>query len=93
MKFRVRFHHYADVRKTPIFSNYHPGWIAPNKPDQNSAALFFDDVKMLMPGETHNCILEPLCPELWTQVENNDILKCMESSRQIGEALVLEIIK
>ncbi len=93
MKFKVRFTHHANVRVSPIFSEYRPCWTAYLKPEQNCARLLFDDIQMIKPGETHDCILEPMVAGFWLAVGQDDVLKCMEGSREVGEAIVLEVIR
>lgn len=92
MKYRVLFTAYR-VRKTPIFTHYRPDWTSDTKPDYNCAQLLFDDRPTIEPGETHECLLQPLNASLWGSVIVGDVLQCMEGSRAVGEASVLEIIE
>lgn len=91
MKLKIKFTALAGVRKTPIFSNYRPDWKSDRKPEYNCAVLTFTEVQMIQPGETAECSLQPMRPDLWT-VEVNDVIDCMEGSRKVGEAVVLEIL-
>lgn len=91
MNLKVKFTALAGVRKTPIFTNYRPDWKSVRKPEYNCAVLTFTEVKMIQPGETAECNLQPMRPDLWT-VEVDDVIDCMEGSRKVGEAIVLEIL-
>lgn len=90
-QYKIRFT--STGRATPIFTKYRPDWTTENKPDYNCAVIIFDDKDSIRPGESHICHLEPMRPDLWPEVKVSDVLKCMEGSREVGEALVLEIIK
>jgi len=74
-------------------TDYRPTWQSDSKPDHNSGVFAFTDLKIIDLGESHQGLLYPLAPELWTTVRINDVLRCMEGSRQVGEAVVLEIIE
>lgn len=89
-QYKIRFT--STGRTTPILSKYRPDWTTKNKPDYNCAVLIFDDKESINPGESHICYLEPIRPDLWATVKVNDVLKCMEGSREVGEAIVLEIL-
>ena len=80
-------------RTTPIRSHYRPDWCSDSKPEYNCAQLLFDDIQDINPGESHYCTLQPMRPDLWDKVMINDTLRCMEGSRQVGEALILKIIE
>jgi translation elongation factor EF-Tu-like GTPase len=90
MKLKVNFTALAGVRKTPIFTNYRPDWKSIRKPEYNCAVLTFTEMQKITPGDTAECMLTPMRPDLWT-VEIGDIIDCMEGSRKVGEAEVLEI--
>lgn len=89
MKFKILF---VSDKKVPIKSGYRPDWCSNNKPYYNCAQLIFNDKDSIMLGEKHECLLEPLCPVLWNNIMINDALKCMEGSKQVGKAIVLDII-
>ncbi len=89
-QYRVRFT--STGRPSRILTKYRPDWTADSKPEYNCAVLLFDDKESIGPGESHICYLEPMRPDLWEAVRLNDILKCMEGHREVGEALVLEIL-
>ena len=91
MKYKVLFT-LTHVKKLSIRSGYRPDWISSYKPQYNCAKLSFEGKESLAPGEQYQCVLEPLKPELWETVITNDVLLCMEGLRQIGEALVIEVI-
>ena len=91
MKYKVLFTAFL-VKKTPIRSSYRPDWTCDNKPDYNCAMLSFSDKEEIAPGESCECFLQPLVPSLWVNVAINDALRCMEGSRQVGEAVILEIM-
>ena len=91
MKYKVLFTAFL-VRTTPIASGYRPDWGCDKKPDYNCAMLTFTDKELIVPGEQHECFLQPMCPEFWGNVAINDTLRCMEGSRQVGEAVILEIM-
>jgi hypothetical protein len=74
-------------------TNYHPTWTSDSKPEHNSGIFVFIGLKIINLGESHEGTLYPLVPELWNAVRTNDVLKCMEGSKQVGEAVVLEIIE
>lgn len=90
MKLHVLFS-LNNARKTGVMSSYRPDWTSELKPEHNGGVLSFTDKQIIMPGESHECILEPLVPEFWSRIRLNDVLECMEGSRQVGQALVLEI--
>lgn len=79
-------------KKIGITSGYRPTWCCDSKPEHNSAQLNFTGIKLINPGETYQCLLQPLVSELWVNVSINNTLKCMEGSKQVGEAIILEII-
>ena len=87
---RVKFTALAGVRKTPIFTNYRPDWKSERKPEYNGAMLTFTEPQMVHPGDSCEGILHPIRPDLWT-VEVGDMLDCMEGSRKVGEAIVIEV--
>jgi hypothetical protein len=89
MKYKVIF---TANRQTPIRSHYRPNWISDSKPEQNCAQLLFTDKTMIVDGESHECILEPFAVNLWGSVTVGDVLKCMEGFREVGTAIVLEIL-
>lgn len=89
-QYKVRFT--STGRTTPIRSKYRPDWTTESKPEYNCAVLFFDDKECINLGETHICYLEPMRPDLWATVKISDVLKCMEGSKEVGEAIVLEIL-
>lgn len=91
MKYRVLFTAYHDMRKLPIWSSYRPDWTSNNKPEYNCGQLTFEGGP-IEPGFQRQCILTPLMPELWETVITNDTLRCMEGSKQVGDAVVIEII-
>jgi len=88
---KVKFTALAGVRKTPILTTYRPDWKSDRKPEYNGAMLTFTEVQKIEPGESAECTLTPIRPDLWI-VEVDDVLDCMEGSRKVGEAIVLEIL-
>lgn len=90
MKFKIRFT-LNHMRRNGILSGYRPTWCADSKTDHNSGMIHWSGEGIGL-GETREVILWPLAPDLWTKVAVNDILKCMEGSRVVGEATVLEIL-
>lgn len=91
MKYKVLFT-VTHIKKLAVRSGYRPDWISSYKPEYHCAQLIFEGKESLAPGEQYKCILEPLHPELWETVIINDTLLCMEGPRQVGEALVIEVI-
>jgi len=91
MILKVKFTALAGVRKTPILSNYRPDWKSTRKPEYNCAVLSFSEPQMVHPGDSCEGKLQPMRPDLWT-VEIGDVIDCMEGSRKVGEAIVLEIL-
>ncbi len=89
MMYKVLF---TSAKGNPVFSHYRPDWCSESKPEYNCAQLLFTDTSCIVPGETHECLLQPLRPELWNGVAINDTLKCMEGPKRVGIAIVLEII-
>ena len=89
MKFKVCFKLNGE-KKRPVLTNYRPTWTCESKPDHNSGALVFDDIDAINPGEGHICFLHPLAPEFWNDVKLYHSLDCMEGSRVVGTAFVLE---
>ena len=92
MKFKIRFilNH---TRRSGILSGYRPTWQTDSKPDHNSGIFYWSGGNRIELGETQEGLLWPLSSELWSKVAVNDTLKCMEGSRIVGEATVLEIIQ
>jgi len=92
MKLKVLFKAF-NVREA-FMSGYRPDWCSPRKLEYNCAQLIFTDKQHINPGEEHQCILQPFIPEFWAgKVAINDVLRCMEGPRQVGEAIVQEIIQ
>lgn len=91
MRFKVLFKLYDGVRHTGVKNIYRPDWCLDNKLDFNCGQIISSDLIEL--GKSYECELQPLCPEFWKNVRLNDILRCMEGSRQVGEATVLEILE
>jgi hypothetical protein len=92
MKLKVLFKAF-NVREA-FMSGYRPDWCSPSKLEYNCAQLIFTDKQHINPGEEHQCILQPFIPEFWAgKVAINDVLRCMEGPRQVGEAIVQEIIQ
>lgn len=91
MKFRIRLT-LNDIKKCPIYSGYRPTWMCDSKPDQNSGMVYWSGGNAVKPGETQEGFLQPLASEYWEKVGLNDTLKCMEGSRVVGTAVVLEIL-
>lgn len=91
MKFKLRFT-LNHTRRNGILSGYRPTWCSDSKPDHNSGIIHWPG-EGIDKGETREVFLWPLAPEFWEQVRVNDILKCMEGSRVVGEATVLEILE
>jgi len=93
MKLKVLFKAF-NVRTMPFMSGYRPDWVSPRKLEYNCALLLFTDKQHINPGEEHQCILQPFVYEFWAgKVAINDVLRCMEGPRQVGEAIVQEIIQ
>lgn len=92
MKFRIIFTG-SNVRKTPIYSGYRPDWCCiDKKPDYNCGMLHFNGDPIMPDGEKE-CILTPLQAGLWENISVNDVLNCMEGSRCVGKAIVLEVLE
>lgn len=91
MKYKVLFTAYK-VRNSPIYSAYRPNWICDHKSEQNCASLIFDEPEFIVPGENGECLLHPFAPDLWNNIQIGDVLQCMEGSRAVGEATILEIL-
>lgn len=91
MKFKVNFTLYPNVKTVPVFTGYRPTWCATSKPEHNSGMIQWSGDRINL-GETREVILSPFAPEFWNKVAVNDILKCMEGSREVGEATILEIL-
>jgi len=92
MKYKVSFTLGTDY-KFAVINGYRPNWIGKRKPDYNCAQLLFDDTNVIRPGETRECLLEPLAPVLWVNIGLNDTLKCMDGFKHIADAVVIEIIE
>lgn len=90
MKFKIRFT-LNNTRRNGILSGYRPTWCCDNKPDHNSGMIHWPGEGIGL-GETRDVFLWPLSSEMWNNVAVNDILRCMEGSRVVGEATVLEIL-
>lgn len=90
MRFKVRFT-LNRIRKNGILSGYRPTWTSDSKPEYNSSAVYWSGEGIGL-GETREAIIIPLVPHMWEKVMPNDILRCMEGNRQVGEAIVLEIL-
>lgn len=91
MKFKVLFI-LNDAKKCRVLSGYRPTWIGDNKPEHSSGMVYWSGGDAVSPGEAQEAVLWPLAPQLWEDIRINDTLKCMEGSREVGEAIVLEII-
>ncbi len=92
MKFKVCFK-LERVKTRPVLTGYRPTWANDSKPDQNSGALTFDDKDEIKPGEIHVCYLHPLASEYWNNVKPFQWMKCMEGSKVVGVAIILERIE
>lgn len=92
MKFKVLFI-LNSVRKNGIKNNYMPTWISNSKPNHNSGMIIFNDIEFLEKEISHICELSPLCSEFWEDIRLNEVLNCMEGTKQVGSAIVLDIIK
>lgn len=91
MKFKIRFT-LNHTRMRGILSGYRPTWTCNSKPDHNSGAMYWSGKEWIEKGETYNTLLWPLQSKYWEEVRVNDVLKCMEGSKIVGEAIVLEIL-
>lgn len=90
MKFRISFT-LNNARRSGILSGYRPTWQSDSKPEHNGAMIHWSGEGIGL-GETREVTLWPFAPQLWEKVAVNDILRCMEGSRVVGEATVLEIL-
>lgn len=90
MKFKIRFT-LNNSRRSGILSGYRPTWQSDSKPEHNGGMIHWPGDRIEL-GETREVFLWPLAPQMWESVAINDILKCMEGSRVVGEATVLEIL-
>ena len=91
MKYRVLFTLYHDIKKTPVRTGYRPDWTSNHKPEYNCGQLTFQGEE-IKPGYQRECILTPVMLQLWETVITKDTLRCMEGSRQVGDAVVIEVI-
>lgn len=92
MKFKIRFT-LNHTRRTGILSGYRPTWCCDSKPDHNSGAFYWSGGHWIELGATQEGLLWPLAPQFWEEVRVNDVLRCMEGSKVVGEAIVLEILE
>ena len=71
-------------------TGYRPTWISDSKPEQNCAAIIFDDGEMINPDEELICHLHPFAPELWNNIKVG--VDCWAYT-PISEVQVIDIIE
>jgi hypothetical protein len=83
-----------DVKGVPIKSGYRPDWIGDFKPEFNCARVILDtSVPEVAPGNWAKALLEPLKPELWSNLAFGDLLLCKEGLKTVGEAIVMKVFE
>ena len=80
LKFLIKF----KLLRDPIANGYSPTWTYTNKKEHNGARIV--NIK----GDI--ATLEPLFPNLWTEVDIGDNIYAYEGSRQTVHAIVVEVI-
>lgn len=81
-------------RSGPIYSGYRSCWGSPPDvhEDMHDGPLLIEGQDVLNPGEVATVRLHPLFPEYWPEVSEGLILGMFEGSRQVGEAVVVEVV-
>jgi hypothetical protein len=83
-----------DGRTSPIYSGYRSCWGFPPElhGDMHDGPLLIEDQEILEPGGVAVVRLHPLFPDYWPEVSAGLKLGMFEGSRQVGEAVVIEIV-
>ncbi|MFZ2502751.1 MAG: hypothetical protein WAW88_08795 [Nocardioides sp.] len=81
-------------RRTAILSGYRSCWGFPSEvhDEMHDGPLLIEGQSHIDPGDSAVVSLHPLMPELWPEVLPGMTLGMFEGSRQVGEAIVLELV-
>lgn len=81
-------------RQGPIYSGYRSCWGFPSElhADMHDGPLLLEGQDRLNPGETTIVRLHPLVPNYWPKVSDGLTLGMFEGSRQVGDAVVIEVV-
>ena len=81
-------------RRTPIVSGYRSCWAFPPElhGDMHDGPLMIEGQEVLAPGEVAIVRLHPLFPEYWPRLSEGLMLGMFEGSRQVGDAVVIEVV-
>ena len=81
-------------RRSPISSGYRSCWRFPPEvhAEMHDGPLVLEEQQLLELGAVATVRLYPLVPSLWPDVYTGMHLDMFEGSRQVGEAVVLEVV-